>query len=200
MTTPVDEATLIARMQAGDKSACALCIERYGDRIYRLALRLMKNEADAEDVVQETFISAFKAMESFEGRAQLGTWLYRIAYNSAMMRLRKSRPPTLPVEQALRPDERPYLVPEQLYDWCCLPERDLEKVEVRQALEEAIDELTPALRATFVLRELEGLSTEETAEALDISTDATKKRLQRARMQLREALSNYFATSSATPT
>ncbi len=140
-------------------------------------------------MVQETFLQAFKAIDSFEGRSGLGTWLYRIAYNTAMMHRRGRRP-------AVSLDEDPddgATVPEQLYDWCCLPEQDLQTAEVRAELARAIASLPETLRAVFVLREQEGLSTEACAEALQISADVVKQRLHRARLRLRERLSAYFA-------
>lgn len=189
--------TLMARIRTGDKAACAACIERHSAGVYQLALRLMQNEADAEDVMQETFISAFKAIETFEGRSELSTWLYRIAYNTAMMRLRKHRPVTVSVEETETADDGA-LVPRQMFDWCCLPERDFEAHETRVELEKAIGELPEKLRAVFVLRELEGLSTEETAQALDISIESAKTRLHRARLWLRERLSGYFTDLART--
>ena len=193
MNDHISDSDIIERIQNGDKSGCAACIEKYGPRIYRLALRLMENEADAEDVMQETFLNAFKAIDKFEARSSLGTWLYRIAYNAAMMRLRRPFPPTLSVDQSLDESDPTLPVPQQLYDWCCLPEKDFETGEVRLALESAISTLSPMLRSVFVLRQLEGLSTEETAVSLEVSTDVVKTRLRRARLRLREELSGYFA-------
>jgi RNA polymerase sigma-70 factor (ECF subfamily) len=192
MSEPYDEAALIARIQAGDKAACAECIEIHSPAVYRLALRLMQNEAEAEDVMQETFLNAFKAIDSFEGRSGLGTWLYRIAHNAAMMRLRRPNPYTVSVEETLSPETQG-IVPRQLFDWCCLPEEDFESDEVRTELEQAIGELPEALKAVFILRELESLSTAETAEALGLSPGAVKVRLHRARLWLRERLTPYFA-------
>ncbi|MBI5565813.1 MAG: sigma-70 family RNA polymerase sigma factor [Chloroflexi bacterium] len=182
---------LVARIQAGDKAACAACIEKHSPGVYRLALRLMQHEADAEDVVQETFLSAFKAIDDFQGRSQLSTWLYRITYNTAMMRLRKHQPETVSVEETETADDGSP-VPTQLFDWCCLPESDFDTNETRARLEQAIRALPDKLRVVFVLRELEGLSTEETAHALDISNETVKTRLHRARLWLRERLSAHF--------
>ncbi len=192
MNEGYEEANLISRLKAGDKSACAECIEIHSPLVYRLALRLMGNEVEAEDVLQETFLNAFKAIDSFEGRSGLGTWLYRIAYNASMMRLRRSDPYTISVEETLDTDGLA-VVPSQLFDWCCLPEKDFENDEVRQELDMAVNELPETLKAVFVLRELEGLSTAETANALEISEGAVKVRLHRARLWLRERLSDYFA-------
>lgn len=186
-----DEADLIARLQAGDKAACAECIEIHSPMIYRVGLRLMGNEAEAEDVMQETFLNAFKAIDSFEGRSGLGTWLYRIAYNAAMMRLRKPNPYTVSVEETMS-GETAAVVPRQLFDWCCLPEEDFANDEVRSELEEAIRELPESLKAVFMMRELEGFSTAETASALNLSEGAVKVRLHRARLWLRERLTPYF--------
>ena len=191
MSEEYNEAELIARLQAGDKTACAECIEIHSPLVYRLALRLMGNEAEAEDVLQETFMNAFKAIDSFEGRSGLGTWLYRIAYNASMMRLRRNEPHTVSVDESLDGDGQ-YMIPQQLFDWCCLLEKDFEGDEVRDELEKAISELPESLRVVFMLRELEGLSTAETAAALDISEGAVKVRLHRARLWLRERLSPYF--------
>ncbi len=183
--------TLITRIQAGDKAACAQCIEKHSPGVYRLALRLMQHDADAEDVVQETFLSAFKAIDDFQGRSELSTWLYRITYNTAMMRLRKHQPDTVSVEETEAADDGA-LVPTQLFDWCCLPESDFETNETRAHLEQAIRDLPEKLRVVFMLRELEGLSTDETAKALDISIETVKTRLHRARLWLRERLSTHF--------
>ncbi len=191
MTFEAEDRALLTRLQAGDKSACAECIERHAPEVYRLALRLMRSEAEAEEVVQETFLSAFKAIDAFEGRSSLSTWLYRIAHNAALMRLRRAEPDTVPVD-APDLDGDGVQVPRQLFDWCCLPEQDYDTAEARQELELAIRELPEKLRAVFVLRELEGLSTEATAEALDLSLEAVKTRLHRARLWLRERLADYF--------
>lgn len=185
------EAALLARIRARDKSACAECVERHAPGLYRLALRLMRDEAEAEDVVQETFLNAFKAIDTFDGRSSLSTWLYRIAYNAALMRLRRSQPALISVDEPILADDGVEL-PRQLFDWCCLPEQDFETEESRAELEAAIQELPEKLKVVFILRELEGLSTEETAQALGLSSEAVKTRLHRARLWLRERLSGYF--------
>jgi RNA polymerase sigma-70 factor (ECF subfamily) len=186
------ELGLMERIRAGDKSACAECIEIHSPGIYRLALRLMRSEADAEEVVQETFLSAFKGIDRFNGRSGLRTWLFRIAYNAAMMRLRRGKPEEVSVEEAADPEEGAP-VPQALLAWRDLPEEELDKAEVREVLEGAIRELPEKLRTVFVMRELEELSTGETAAALEISEDVVKTRLHRARLGLREKLAGYFA-------
>lgn len=186
------ETGLMERIRAGDKSACAECIEIHSPGIYRLALRLMRNEADAEEVVQETFLSAFKGIDRFDGRSGLRTWLFRIAYNAAMMRLRRGKPEEVSAEEAADPEDGA-TVPQALLAWRDLPEEELGKTEVREVLERAIRELPEKLRTVFVMRELEELSTGETAAALEISEDVVKTRLHRARFRLRENLAGYFA-------
>jgi RNA polymerase sigma-70 factor (ECF subfamily) len=187
----VDKA-LVARLQAGDLSACAECVSLHADGLYRLAIRLVEDEAEAEDVLQEAFLSAFKAIDSFDGRSTLGTWLHRITYNAALMRLRKRRPEMISVDEPhLTPDGGE--MPRQFFDWCCLPEAELETDEARAELARAIRELPEKLKAVFILRELEGQSTSETAEILNITVEAVKVRLHRARLWLRERLSEYFS-------
>ncbi len=178
---------LYARIQAGDKSACDECIRIYTPMVYQLALRILGDEAEAEDVTQETFLNAFKAIDQFEWRSEISTWLYRIAYNAAVGRLRKRRDTSLSVEElAVRTDGQN--LPRQLYDWCCLPERDFETARAREQLERAISSLPDNLKSVFVLRILEDLSTRQVAETLDISEDNVKTRLRRARLFLQNEL------------
>ena len=190
-----EDRILLERIRAGDKAACDDCIRQHAPGVYRLALRLMRNEAEAEDVTQDTFLNAFKAIDRFDGRAELRTWLYRIAYNAALMRLRRPKPELLPVDEASEP-ENGTPVPQQLFDWSRLPEQELERAELRAQMEGAIRELPEKLRAVFVMRELEDLSTEETAKALGIKIEVVKTRLHRARLWLRERLSAYLASET----
>ncbi|HEX3052554.1 MAG TPA: sigma-70 family RNA polymerase sigma factor [Aggregatilineaceae bacterium] len=192
MSNPTDNEALIARLRAGDQSAYAQLVEEHASRVYRLALRMMGNEADAEDVLQETFLSAFKSIDHFESRSSLSTWLYRIATNAALMRLRRKEPEQVSVDEPLESEEGD-LMPRQFFDFCCLPEEDLLRDEARAEMQRAINELPATLRSVFLLRDIEGLSTEETAEALDLSISAVKSRLMRARLKLRERLSAYFS-------
>lgn len=180
-------------LQAGDKAIFAQVVELYADRLYNLALKLTGDEMEAEDVLQEALISAYKAIDTFEGRSRIGTWLYRITYNAAMMRLRKKRPDTVSIDKPITLDDGQTL-PRQFYDWCCLPERDLMSSEAMDYMEEAIQMLSESLRPVFVLRDIEGLSTQETADVLEITVPAVKSRLHRARLFLRERLSEYFST------
>lgn len=191
-----DEAELVAALKTGDQRAFAEMVERYSGTVYNLALRMMSNPQEAEDVLQETFISAFRGLARFEGRSQLSTWLYRIAYNAALMRLRKRRLPTLSIDEPLANEEGDPM-PRQLVDWVSAPDRILLNGELRHVLNAAVETLPEGLRTVFVLRDIEGLSTAETAAVLDLTETNVKVRLHRARLALRERLTAYFAPASA---
>jgi RNA polymerase sigma-70 factor, ECF subfamily len=189
------ERELYERIRAGDKTACSECIERHAPGVYRVALRILGDPAEAEDVMQETFSSAFTKIDSFEWRSGMTTWLYRIASNAALMRLRGRKPVAFSIDEDDSPAEID--APAQLFDWCCLPEQDFETAEAQGQIEAAIAHLPENLRLVFVMRELEGLSTEQTAETLGLSVENVKVRLHRARLALREALSGYFTELAA---
>lgn len=182
----------LTALRNGDKHAFAQMVQQNSDHVYRLALKMTGNPQDAEDIMQETFIKAYDHIGGFEGRSKLSTWLYRIAVNESLMLLRKRNRSITHIDQGMEMDDGEIL-PVQIVDWCCLPERELMSNESRDQLREAALALSDANRAAFLLRDVEGLSTQEAAEALDISESALKVRLMRARMQLREELSDYFA-------
>lgn len=179
-------------LKAGSRSEFARLVERYSGQVYRLALKILNDPQDAEDVLQETFIKALRGLSSFEGRSSLSTWLYRIAVNEALMAVRKRKPDVVQMD-AEKDDGEGQSEPVEIVDWCCLPEGELMSTESRQFLDQAVQQLTPALRTVFVLRDVEGLSVKETAETLGITEVTVKTRLLRARLKLREALSIYFA-------
>ncbi len=188
------EKELFAGLRAGDPSSFRRMVELNSANIYQVALKLMGDEQEAEDVLQETFLSAFEAIDRFEGRSKLSTWLYRIAYNASLMRLRKqgtmttfSLEQTLPDGEELMGQESRHLV-----DWSTVPDDLLLSAEARQEMDRAIADLPESLRSTFVLRDVQGLSGMETAEVLGISVQAVKNRLHRARLRLRDRLSDYF--------
>lgn len=187
-----EDAALVARLQAGDQMAYAQLVEEHAAKIYRLALRMMGNEADAEDILQETFLSAFRSIHRFEERSSLSTWLYRIASNAALMRLRRKEPVQISVDEPVEQEDGD-LMPRQFFDFCCLPEESFLREEAVDVMFRAVEDLPPTLRSVFVLRDIEGLSTEDTAQALDLSISAVKSRLMRARLKLREELSQYFS-------
>lgn len=185
----------LSALQSGDRSEFARLVEKYSGNIYRLALKMLKNQQDAEDILQETFIKAYHALPDFEGRSKLSTWLYRIATNEALMFLRRKSPDQISVEVPFK--EQGEVAPLEIVDWCCLPESELMSSESKDKLEKSIDILTESLRVVFLLRDIEGLSTRETADVLNISESAVKTRLSRARFQLREELSKYYSSRLA---
>ena len=171
-------------------------VEQHSGTVYNLAFRLMNNPQEAEEVLQETFISAFRALDRFEGRSKLGTWLYRIAYNAALMRLRKRRPSMSSIDEPLTTDDGERL-PRQLVDWTSIPDDILLSGELRAVLDAAVAKLPETLRGVFVLRDIEGLSTAETAAVLGLTQSNVKVRLHRARLVLREHLTAYFASAES---
>ncbi|HLE15129.1 MAG TPA: sigma-70 family RNA polymerase sigma factor [Anaerolineales bacterium] len=174
-----------------DRAEFARMVEANSSLIYRLALKLLNDPQDAEDILQETFIKAYQHLPEFDGRSSLSTWLYRIATNEALMHLRRKQPETVSIEEP-QADEGPLQEPLQIVDWCCVPESELMSTEGRAELDRAVETLPPSLKVVFLLRDVAGLSTRETAEALELSEMAVKTRLSRARLRLREELSDYF--------
>jgi len=189
--TKTEETFSLEALNNSDPTEYALVVEAYSGYIYRLALKMLHNPQDAEDVLQETFIKAYRALPKFNGRSKVSTWLYRIATNEALMFLRKKKPEFISVEIP-RENELGEQESLQIVDWCCIPEDELASDEARQHLDLSIEKLSLALRSVFILRDIEGLSIKETAEILEISESAVKIRLHRARMQLREHLTSYY--------
>ena len=182
----------LTALQAGDRAEFARFVEVFSGQVYRLALKMLQNSQDAEDILQETFIKAYKALPNFERRSSLSTWLYRIATNEALMFLRKKRLVQVSMDAPIENDEGD-IRPRQIVDWCCLPETEIMSAEALTHLDISVQALPESLRTVFLLRDIEGLSTRETAEVLSISESAVKTRLSRARFQLRERLSVYYA-------
>lgn len=176
---------------AGDRAEFARLVDKYSSSIYRLGLRMLGNPQDAEDVLQNTFINALTHIQDFEGRSSLATWLYRIASNEALMLIRKKKP-EVNLEDVEGGGENEDLKPTQFVDWSGLPEDELLSDESKKVLDEAIETLPESLRIVFLLRDIEGLSVKETAEALHLTETNVKTRLLRARMALREGLSRYY--------
>lgn len=178
-------------LRSGDRAEFALLVDEYYEMIYRLAIKMVNNPQDAEDILQETFIKAYRHLEKFDGRSSLSTWLYRIATNEALMFLRRQKPEPVSVDQTLDTIEGE-VEPLQIIDWSSLPEEELMSAEAQVYLDKAVEKLSPSLRVVFVLRDIQSLSTRETAEVLNISETAVKTRLSRARLQLREELTSYY--------
>ena len=178
---------LVARVRAGETEAFNELVNRHARKVFRLARHITKNDADTEDVLQDAFLKAYSRLDQFEGNAQFYTWLVRIAVNESLMRLRKRKSSkTVSLDEELETDDSP--IKREVASDGEDPEESLSRRETRQALEAAIDSLAEGYRTVFVLRDVEGLSTEETAEMLGLSISAVKSRLLRARLQLRDKL------------
>lgn len=185
------EAVLVAQARDGNKTAFGELVKRYQRKIFRLASHITQNSEDAEDVLQETFLKAYMHLGGFEGNSKFYTWLVRIAVNESLMKLRKRKPERfVSLDEPIDTGEDQ--VVREIAVWDETPEQKYSQAELRQILDSAIDELAPIYRTVFLLRDVEDLSTEETAQALDLSIPAVKSRLLRARLQLREKLTRFF--------
>ncbi len=185
------EALLVERARQGDVTAFGDLISKYERRIYRMARQITQNDEDAEDVLQETFLKAFEHLDSFQGQSKFYTWLTRIAVNESLMKLRKRKSDrTVSLDENIETEEEPIV--REIAVWDDTPELRYSQEEMRQILDKAIDGLKPIFRTVFILRDVEELSTEETAEVLGLSIAAVKSRLLRARLQLREKLTRIF--------
>lgn len=188
---PSDELDLVNRARAGDGEAFSVLIGRYEGKIFRLALNITQNREDAEDVLQEAFIKAYEHLDQFQGNSKFYTWVVRIAVNQALMKLRKRKTDrTVSLDEQIDTGEDH--VVREVAAWDPNPEQRYSQSEISKILNGAIETLEPIYRTVFTLRDVDGLSTEETAEALDLTVPAVKSRLLRARLQLRDKLTGFF--------
>lgn len=192
-----EESALVAKAAAGDFAAFEALVKRTEARLYAHLLRLTDNSADARELLQETYLSAFRSLPKFQGNSSFSTWVYRIATNHALMYFRKKKPEEVYEELSVPSHEE--LKTRNISDWELDPEEAAHRGEVRAVLEKAIAKLPPFYRAVVALRDIEGLSTEETAVALGIQPGAVKTRLHRARIYLRELLNPHFGSNELLP-
>jgi RNA polymerase sigma-70 factor (ECF subfamily) len=186
-----DELALVQAAKGGDIEAFSQLVKRYDRNIFRIAQHITHNEEDAQDVVQEAFLKAYTNLEQFQGNSKFYTWLVRIAVNEALMKLRRRRADkTVSIDEDVETEDGS--MPREVADWSPNPEQLYGQSELGDILKKTIQGLPPGFRTVFVLRDVEGLSTEETAEMLGLSVPAVKSRLLRARLQLRERLTKYF--------
>ena len=185
-----DEPVLVAAAKAGDISAFNTLVNRYERKIFRLTQNITLNREDAEDAMQEAFLKAFEHLGDFEGNSRFYTWLVRIAVNQALMKLRRRRPNVVSLDEEIDTGED--MMPREIEDWGPSPAERYEQTEMGEILSKVIGDLDPSFRIVFQLRDIEQLSTEETAEALGLSVPAVKSRLLRARLKLRQRLNQYF--------
>ena len=186
-----EELALVQAAKAGDVGAFEQLVRRYDRNVFRIAQHITQNREDAEDVVQDAFLKAYSNLNQFQGQSKFYTWLVRIAVNEALMKLRRRRPERMvSLDEDVKTEEDS--VPREVADWSPNPEQQYNQAELRDILTRTVQGLPASFRTVFVLRDVEGLSTEETAEALELSIPAVKSRLLRARLQLRDRLSRYF--------
>jgi RNA polymerase sigma-70 factor (ECF subfamily) len=187
---------LVERAKAGDSAAFEQLVMQYERQIFRTALHITQNREDAEDITQDVFFKAFQKLNQFQGNSKFSTWLVRIAVNESLMRLRKRRTSrTVSIDQDVETDEGS--IPRDFAEWRPNPEQNYSQTQLAEILRKTIAGLPPGFRTVFTLRDIENLSTEETATALGLSVPAVKSRLLRARLQLRERLSRYFRQNEA---
>ncbi len=185
------DVALVERARGGDVHAFETLVKQYDRQVFRIAQHITQNREDAQDVVQDAFLKAYEKLDQFQGNSKFYTWLVRIAVNEALMRLRKRRTGKMvSIDEDVQTEEGS--VPRDLAEWRPNPEQEYNQAELAEILRKTINGLPPGFRVVFVLRDVEGLSTEETANALGLSVPAVKSRLLRARLQLRERLSRYF--------
>lgn len=190
-----DELALVNAAKKGDVTAFEELVRRYDRNVFRIANHITQNREDAEDVVQDAFLKAYSNLGQFQGQSKFYTWLVRIAVNEALMRLRRRRPERMvSLDEDVKTEDDS--VPREVADWSPNPEQLYGQGELKEILTKTIQGLPASFRTVFVLRDVEGLSTEETADALNLSIPAVKSRLLRARLQLRERLSKYFKQRS----
>lgn len=195
--TPEDDSALLARAQQGQVAAFEALVARHRGRVYGLALRMLNSEADAAEVLQEAFLSAYRHLPEFRGDAQFGSWVYRIAANHALMRLRHRRVVSqveAPLEDEPSFNERGSLL-DEVADFKDAEGQAMDR-ELRYCIEQATARLAPDYREAFVLKDLEGLSYEEIAALTGVSVAAVKSRLHRARLALRAAIDRFYAEKS----
>ena len=195
LTLETPDVELVRLAKTGELDAFETLTNRYEQRVYGLAMRMLRQEQDAEDVTQQTFLSVLENLEEFRGEASFSTWVLRIASHAALKIIRKrKRLNTVSLEEATEPSDDLNSIPhpEFIADWRQSPEHLVEQNEVRRLLDDALTRLDEKHRLVFLLRDVEGLSVRETAEALELSEGNVKVRLLRARLQLREDLTRVL--------
>src|ERR1700674_1992706 len=185
-----DEHLLVAAAKSGDGAAFEELVNRYERKIFRLTMNITRNREDAEDAMQDAFLKSYAHLQTFQGDSRFYTWLVRIAANEALMRLRKRRPNQFSLDEPVEGEDD--LMPREIETWDPSPEQRYAQTEMQEILNDVIEKLEPDFRTVFVLRDVEELSTEETAKALGISIPAVKSRLLRAPLRLRQKLNQYF--------
>jgi len=186
-----DESLLIKKAKQGNQQSLSELVNRYSERVYNLALRILRNKEDAEDILQETFLTVLKKLSDFDERSSFFTWIYRIATNASLMKLRRKK--ITASEYLDHPDFEQSVKDRMLQDWSQSPALGVEDQELKKVLDGAINDLSEMYRTVFILRDIEDVSIKDTSQILDISEENVKIRLRRARLFLRDKLSAYFS-------
>lgn len=188
------EEDFIRRLKARDEAALESLMAQYETKIFGLALRMMGSREDAEEILQDVFLAVFQKIDGFRGDSRLSSWIYRIATNACLMKLRKrSKVSEIPLEEELGPKmSEEGMIVEPVVDWSRLPDEEFVRKELLERIDKAILELPSDYRSVFVLRDVEELSAEEAGQILGISVAALKSRLHRARLFLRKELADYM--------
>ncbi len=191
-----DDRQLISRLQSGDQEAVSELAERYGHRIHQMAMRHLKNREDAEEVTQDVLMKVYRKIDKFRGDAALSSWIYRITFNTAMSRLRTHRAVRAADAERTRAELRDAdsageRAPYQAADWSWMPDEVLMRRELREAVANALPRLPEIYRAPVVMRDIEGLSTEEASVRLQVKDQTLKSRLHRGRVMLRRQLESF---------
>ena len=184
----MDEQQLIEAAKAGDRKALAELVKKFEKTVYNFAFKICRNPEKAENTMQETFLSMVKSLHQFDGKSKLSTWLYRIVANHCLMELRKKKHQFVSIDG----DEDELYEDKYTADWSSIPSASVENDELRRILDSAIEKLSPEYRVVFMLRDVEGFSTEETAQMTELSVPAVKSRLHRARAFLRKEINEAF--------
>lgn len=186
----MSEQQLVEKAKNGDTKAFEELIRRTQTNIYNLGLRLLGNKEDAADLLQETYIKAYENLDRFEGRSSFSTWLYRIATNNALMKLRKEKGKKISIDELKKAGEKTFKT--EISDWTDSPSNYFRSEELKDVLQKAIDSLPPKYKSVFILHDVEGLPLAEVAAILSLSVPAVKTRVHRSRMFLREKISEYI--------
>lgn len=193
-----NEEQLVESLQAGEESAYEAVVRRFGPRMLMVARRFLQHDQDAQDAVQDAFLSAFKAIDQFEGQAKLSTWLHRITVNAALMKIRRRRrKPEQPIDDLLPKFHPDGHLASAIENWAVTTDKAAESRELREQVRKYIDQLPESYRTVLLLRDIEELSTDEAAKLLGITPGAVKTRLHRARQALRELMHPHMTETTA---
>lgn len=194
----ISDVELVEQFRKGSIESFEEIVVRYESKVMNLALRFVRNQEDAEEVMQDVFTTLYRKIESFQGKSQFSSWLYRIVVNSAFMKLRKRKQSQTVSIEDLAPAVKQYCIDREALVSTSAQNLSFSR-ELRDVLQAAVDKLPAQYRAVFVLRDVDGLSNQETGEILNLSIPAVKSRLHRSRLMLRKKLQGYYTDFTGRP-